>query len=88
MKEISKELLADSAKRRNSQIYEERYRLKHVQSIELHYERDKGRFDYFAPENLIRYDEAFYHINYPIKGSERMKVFMQRVERFIKRVLH
>lgn len=88
LKEASQELLSDSVKKRNSQTYEERYRLKHVQTIDLHYERDKGRFDYFSPEHLVQYNEAFYHINYPIKGSERMKVFMQRVERFIKRLLH
>lgn len=74
-------------RKKNSAAYEKRYRLKKIKQTELHYEKDKKRFDYFAPAHLIQYNEAVYYLRYPAKVSEQLCVFMARVERVLKRIL-
>jgi len=72
---------------RNSKAYEKMYRLKMIKENALAYQKNAGRFDYFHPAHLVQYNEAFYYKNHPIRISEKACVFMQRVERFIKRFL-
>lgn len=75
------------ARKQNSKMYEKRYRLKKIKQTELYYEKDEGRFDYFAPAHLVMYNEMLYYLNEPIKVKERITVFMERIKRGLKRVL-
>ena len=71
----------------NSRIYEERYRVKHMRSMQLHYQKDRDRFDYFAAEHLLQYDEAFYSERCPIRIKERLIGMLNRMERVVKRIM-
>jgi len=84
---LSKERLAEVDKKKESRIYEEKYRLLHLKQLELHYPKDERMYDFFAPEHIVQYEEAFYHLQNPTKTTENLKVFMQRVERLFKRIL-
>ena len=85
-KALELEELAVYDRKRNSQIYEKWYRLKNIRNLKLHFEKDITRFDYFPPEHLVQYQEAFYHLNEPAKIGEKIKVFIERVERLLKRI--
>ena len=82
----SDEYTADE-QNKNSKAYEKMYRLKMIKETSLSYEVDRGRFDYFHPAHLVAYNEAFYYMHNPIHMWEKAIVFMQRVERFVKRFI-
>ena len=84
---LTQENLSKYNRKRNSQVYEKWYRLRNIKSLEQHFEKDVTKFDYFPPEHLVQYQEEFYHKNEPAKLNEEIKVFIERVERFIKRIL-
>lgn len=88
LKPLSKELLSEDIKKKNSSAYEKRYRMKNIRVSALYHQKDKNRFDYFAPEHLVQYQEELYYINNPVTILERLKVLMQRVERVRKRLFH
>ena len=84
--DMDEQLLQDCRKK-NSQAYEKCYRLKKIKQTNLYYEKDETRFDYFAPDHLVQYEEALYYLRYPAKRSEHASVFMTRVKRVFRRIL-
>ena len=81
-------MCSDSVKKKNSKAYEKRYRLKNIRTSALHHQKDEKRFDYFAPEHLVQYQEELYYLNNPVKVTEHLDVLMQRIKRVWKRLVH
>ena len=81
------DVISEKALKKNLQEYEQIYRDRNLKNLQLVYEKNPERFDYFAPDHLLELEMQFYHLEHPATVREKISFQYNRVKRAFHRIV-